>query len=127
MALTKSRPRRKVSGSRYVDYRKKRAYEKRRLPTMTKLGETKKSELRTRGGHKKQLLLTADIVNLYNPKDKKYKKVKIKAIVDNSANRHFIRRNILTKGAVIETEAGKAKVTSRPGQEGSVNAVLLVE
>jgi len=125
MALTSSRPKRKVSGRRYVAYRKKRAFETRRLPTMTKLDETKKSTLKTMGGHKKQILLTANIANVYNPKDKKYKKVKIKSIIDNSANRHFIRRNILTKGAIIDTEAGKAKVTSRPGQEGTVNAVLI--
>ena len=36
-----------------------------------------------------------------------------------------VRRNILTKGAIIETDAGKAKITNRPGQEGTVNAVLV--
>ncbi|MEK6848627.1 MAG: 30S ribosomal protein S8e, partial [Nanoarchaeota archaeon] len=41
------------------------------------------------------------------------------------ANRHFIRRNIMTKGSVIDTELGKARITSRPGQDGVVNAVLI--
>lgn len=125
MTLTSTRPRRKVSGSRYVAYRKKRTFESRRLPTLTKLSETRKASLRGQGGSKKTILLTANIANIYNPKEKKYIKAKIKTIVDNAANRHFIRRNILTKGAIIDTEAGKARVTSRPGQEGTVNAILI--
>jgi small subunit ribosomal protein S8e len=31
----------------------------------------------------------------------------------------------VTKGAVIETGEGRARVTSRPGQTGQVNAVLV--
>lgn len=125
MALTRTRSKRKVTGRRYVAYRKKRKYEKRRLPTLTKLGEKKASALKTQGGHKKTILLNVNVANVYDPKAKKYKKAKIKAIADNAANRHFVRRNILTKGAIIETDVGKAKVTSRPGQEGTVNAVLV--
>ena len=34
-------------------------------------------------------------------------------------------RGIITKGALIETELGKAIVTSRPGQDGVVNALLV--
>ena len=125
MALTKTRSKRQVSGSRYIAYRKKRVYEKRRLPTLTKLGEKKTSTLNTRGGHSKTITLSNNIANIYKPKEKKYVKAKIKAIIDNTANRHFVRRNILTKGAIIETEVGKARVTSRPGQEGAINAVLI--
>ncbi|RLF79472.1 30S ribosomal protein S8e, partial [Thermococci archaeon] len=43
------------------------------------------------------------------------------------ANRQYVRRNIITKGAIIQTEIGKAIVTSRPGQDGVVNAVLIKE
>jgi len=60
----------------------------------------------------------------YN-RTKKYSKVKIKNVVENPANRHFVRRNILTKGTVVDTDKGKAKITNRPGQEGSINAVLV--
>ena len=48
-------------------------------------------------------------------------------VVENPANPNYARRNIITKGAVIETSAGEARVTSRPGQSGQVNAVLLDE
>ena len=81
----------------------------------------------TRAGsnNKKQFLLSADIVNVYDKNDKKYKKSKIITIVSNLANRHFIRRNILTKGAIVKTDLGDVRITSRPGQEGTINGVLL--
>jgi small subunit ribosomal protein S8e len=77
------------------------------------------------GANRKLRLLSADIANLFDPKTKSFKQVKIKTITDNPANRHFIRRNIMTKGAVVETELGKARITSRPGQDGVINAVLI--
>lgn len=127
MAVSQSRPRRKATGSRYVSLRKKKLYELGRDPTLTKLGEQKKKSLRVRAGKNKEILLTADTINLTDPKTKKSSKIKVKTVLENPANRHFVRRNILTKGTVIETEKGKAKITSRPGQEGSVNAVLVKE
>ena len=48
-------------------------------------------------------------------------------VIENTANPNYVRQNIITKGSVIETEKGKAKVTSRPGQHGVVNAVLLTK
>lgn len=123
--LTKQRGKRKTSGGRYISARGKRIFEKRGKATLTKLGEKKVKEERTRGGDSKQRLLMANMVNVYDPKTKKYYNLKIKTIVENTANRHFVRRNILTKGAVIDTDKGKAKVTSRPGQEGMINAVLV--
>ncbi len=92
---------------------------------MTKLEGTRKRSLRVIGGNQKQRLLSSETANILDPKTKKHKVVKIKSVVDNPANRNYIRRNILTKGAVIETELGKAKITSRPGQQGSVSAVLV--
>jgi len=65
------------------------------------------------------------IENVYT--GKKIEKTKIKSVIENKANPQYIRRNIITKGAVIETELGKAKVTSRPGQHGILNAVLIKE
>jgi len=52
------------------------------------------------------------------------KKVKILNVVTSPDNPHFSRENVITKGALIETELGKARVTSRPSQSGVVNAVL---
>jgi len=125
MVLTQSRGRRKPSGARYKAYRSKRKYEMARLPSLTKLGKKNLVKIKTRGNNSKSRLLSMDLANVFNPKNKKYQQVKIKTITDNPANRHFIRRNIMTKGSVIDTEIGKAKITSRPGQHGTVNAVLI--
>ena len=64
-------------------------------------------------------------INVYDSKTKKYSKEKIKTIVENNANRHFVRRNIMTKGAVVETAKGKVKITSRPGQVGVLQGILI--
>ncbi|MFH1399636.1 MAG: 30S ribosomal protein S8e [Candidatus Woesearchaeota archaeon] len=123
--LTQHRARRKVSGGRYKSYRGKRLFESARSPSLTKLGKPRLTKISARGGNVKIRLLMIDIANVVDPKTKKYQKVKIKTIVESPANRHYVRRNIMTKGTVIETEIGKAKITSRPGQDGSINAVLL--
>lgn len=125
MAISQHRSRRKVSGGLYKDFRKKRLSDLGRDPTMTKIGKTKVRNIRARSAIIKKAILTTDIVNVLDPKTNKCKKVKIKTVIDNPANRHFIRRNILTKGTTIETEIGKAKITSRPGQHGVLNAVLI--
>jgi len=57
----------------------------------------------------------------------KAQKTRILNVLETPDNRHFARENVITLGAIIETAAGRAKVTSRPGQSGSVNAVLLAE
>ena len=60
-----------------------------------------------------------------NPKTKKSQKAELKTVVESPANRNFVRRNIITKGSVVETSLGKVKITSRPGQEGTLNGVLV--
>ena len=125
MAISQARPRRKQTGALYKDYRKKKKHELGRLPSLTKLSKKRAVKIRTRGDNRKIRLLSIDTANLFNPKTKKYEQVKIKTILENPANRHFVRRNIMTKGCIIDTEKGKAKITSRPGQDGVVNAVLV--
>ena len=125
MALSQARPRRKQTGALYKAYRKKRQYELGREPSFTKLGKKRITKIRTLGNNRKLRVLGAETANLYDPKSKSYKQVKIKTITDNPANRHFVRRNIMTRGSVIDTEVGKARITSRPGQDGVINAVLI--
>lgn len=125
MAIQQNRSKRKVSGGRYIDFEKKKLKYLGSLPTHTKLGETKVKDIRIRGGDKKSRLLSSNIVNLYNPATKKYEKLKIENVIGNPANSNFVRRSIMTKGAIIKTSKGNARITSRPGQEGSLNAVLV--
>ncbi|MCK4434127.1 30S ribosomal protein S8e, partial [Candidatus Bathyarchaeota archaeon] len=60
-----------------------------------------------------------------DPKSGKTEKVEVKRVVKNPANVDYDRRGVLTKGAIIETTIGLARVTSRPGQDGLINAVLI--
>ncbi len=125
MAISQNRSKRKSSGGRYRHWRKKKLRDLARLPTYTGLGERKIMIIRETSGSKKVVNIKSNIANVYDPKTKKYHLVKIETIVDNPANRHFIKRNIMTKGAIIKTQMGNAKITSRPGQEGTINAVLV--
>ena len=126
MGVTQHGATRKPSGGRIRSNRGKRSFDAGSAPTLTKIGTQKKKTKRIMSGKRKETLLKADIVNVYNPKEKKYQKAKIKIVTENKANRHYVRRNILTKGAIIETDLGKAVITGRPGQEGTINAKLIL-
>lgn len=124
--LTHHRSKRKPTGGRFKKgARKKKKYELARRPAFTKLAERKSKQIRVRSGDIKTLLMTCDIANVLDKKTGKHTKTKILNVIENAANRHYIRANIITKGCVIKTELGNAKVTSRPGQEGTVNAILI--
>ncbi len=118
---------RKISGGRYKQQRKKKRYELEGKVRTVKLKETKKKNMRARGGKIKTVLLSANIVNLMDKKTKKAKKAKIITVIETPSNRFLARQNILVKGAIINTDIGKAKITNRPSQEGKVEAVLLQE
>ena len=125
MAISQRRSKRSATSSRYKKNRSKRLSEQGRVPSLTKVDERKLKVIRTLGGNYKQILLNGNIVNLLDKKTKKYSKTKIISVVETPANRHFMRRNIMTKGCIIQTEKGKAVITNRPGQEGTINAVLV--
>jgi small subunit ribosomal protein S8e len=91
----------------------------------TRISEVKRKNVPTMGGNRKVRLLQCNVANVTNPKDGKTVSAPIETVIDNTANKHYVRRNILTKGSVIRTPLGTAKVTSRPGQNGVVNAVLI--
>ncbi len=120
------RSQRKKTGGMYNEIRKKK---KRDLgsdfvPVHLKEREKVKS-VRMTSGALKLRMLQASKVNVLDPASGKSKVVKIVTVKENPANPHFVRMNVITRGAVVETELGLAKVTSRPGQHGVVNAVLV--
>ena len=125
MVVNHARGKTQATGKKYKKTFAKRQYQTGSSPTLTKFAETKSKVIKTIGGNSKQRLLSSDNVNLLDPKTKKHVQAKINTTIENPANRHFVRRNILTKGAIIETDKGKARITSRPGQEGQINAVLV--
>ena len=105
----------------------KRKYEMGREAALTQLGETRKKQVCGFGGNSKTRLLRSGYANVTDQSTGTTNKVDIETVELNAANRNYVRRNVITKGAVIKTALGKAKVTSRPGQDGLVNAVLLTE
>jgi len=116
---------RKISGGKYKKFRKKKKYSLRGDETKVKLRETKKKTKRGLGKNKKTILLSSNVANVTNPETKKTQKTKILNVLETPSNRFLARQNILVKSAIIETELGKARITNRPSQEGSVQAELL--
>lgn len=125
MAQWQGMSRRKSTGGRLVRARGKRRFEVGRETNLPTIGEDRRVNVRTRGGNTRVRVVRAEVANVTDPKTGKTKPAKIKTVSENPANIHYVRRNFITKGAIIETDAGKARVTSRPGQHGNVNAVLL--
>jgi small subunit ribosomal protein S8e len=103
----------------------KRKFERGSFPTETTLGETKRKISRQRGGNIKVRLQATNYANVSNPSTGKTEKTEILRVVKNPANVDYNRRGVITKGTIIETPLGTARVTSRPGQDGLVNAILL--
>ena len=125
MALWQGKSKRKSTGGRLASSRSKKRYEIGRELQQAKIGELTKKVARARGGGRKDRLLRAEVVSVTDPNSGKSFSSKILEVVENTANPNYVRQNIITKGSVIQTEKGKAKVTSRPGQHGIVNAVLI--
>ncbi|MCC5990265.1 MAG: 30S ribosomal protein S8e, partial [Thermosphaera sp.] len=78
-----------------------------------------------RGGNVKVRVKKALYVNVYNPKEKACKKVKILTVVETPSNPQNARFQIISKGTIVKTELGLVRITSRPGQDGVLNGVLV--
>ena len=116
---------RKLTGGRKRAYRVKRKFEKGSFPAETTIGEPKTRRVRGYGGNTKIKTLNAKYASVTDPKTGKTEKTEILRVVRNSANVDYNRRGVITRGAEIETSLGLARVTSRPGNDGVINAVLL--
>ena len=125
MAIWQGRPKRKPSGGRLRLARKKRKFEVGREKQFTRLGPRKVKMYRTKGANTKARILTSDIANVVDPKTKTIKQAKILTVKSNPSNPNYVQRNIMTKGATVMTELGEAVITSRCGQDGVVNAMLV--
>jgi small subunit ribosomal protein S8e len=126
MAISQLKSNRKASGGRYKRVFSKKMANLGSLPAMTRLGPDKATSKRVRAGKIKTLLLNAEKVNVADPKTKKVSVDYIKTVSENNANRNYVRRNIITKGAIVALKSGKnAKITSRPGQTKVLSAVLV--
>lgn len=116
---------RKITGGKYHKQRKRKLFEKPGQARTVILGETKKKQIKIRGGHIKTVLLKTNKANIFM--NGKVQKAEIKNVLETPQNVFLARQNRLSKGAIIETSLGKARITNRPSQEGMVNAVLIKE
>ena len=121
------RSKRKFTGGRRIASKGKRKSELGREAAEPHLDETRRKNVDTLGGNRKVRLLRCNMANVTDPSNNTTRQVSIETVVDNESNKHYIRRNILSRGGIVRTEIGNARITSRPGQDGVVNAVLIKE
>ncbi|WP_415381330.1 30S ribosomal protein S8e [Halosimplex sp. TS25] len=114
---------RKRTGGRRRNFRKKKKHELGDQPTETRLGEPRIKTVDARGNTEKVRAITADTASVAT--DDGTVAAAIEDVEENPSNPNYVRRNIVTKGAIIQTSEGRARVTSRPGQDGQINAVLV--
>ncbi len=115
---------RKFTGGRKVAMRDRRKFEIDRYPNEAIVGTTEIVSRRIRGNNVKNALKTAEFANVVDLASKKVVRARILQVTKNSTNKDYERRGVITKGALLETESGTARVVSRPGQDGTVNAIL---
>ena len=113
----------KIPGGRRHTLRSRRKYEIDRFPNEALVCEQITVTRKFRGKNNKTGIKTIDSVNL--AVDSKVKRVKIIRVLENGTNNDYQRRGVLTKGAILETDEGKCRVVSRPGQNGTINAILV--
>jgi len=113
----------KITGGRRHVLRSRRKYEIDRFPNEALIGDQITITRKVRGKNAKTSIKTIDSVNLAI--DSKVKRVKIIKVLENATNNDYQRRGVISKGAILETEEGKCRVVSRPGQHGTVNAIFV--
>mmetsp|Transcript_6027 Transcript_6027/g.9975 ORF Transcript_6027/g.9975 Transcript_6027/m.9975 type:complete len:202 (-) Transcript_6027:62-667(-) len=96
---------RRETGGRRSQFRKKRKFEMGRPAAMTRIGEKRVSEVRTRGGNKKFRALRLDSGNFSWGTEVCTRKVRILDVVYNASNNELVRTKTLVKGAVILVDA----------------------
>ena len=120
----KSKTKSSGNGKRKIKFRDKRRSESGNYFSATRVG--KENEIRPksmRGGNISQRSAKIAFANVLT-KDG-YKKVGIKSVVESKDNRNFARQGVLTKGAIIDTELGRAVIINRPGRDGTANAKII--
>ncbi|MEN3047303.1 MAG: 30S ribosomal protein S8e [Candidatus Caldarchaeales archaeon] len=114
---------RKKTGGKKGVHRKRRRYERGRDPLLPTVGEEERLVERARGGNTKVRVRHARYANVFD--GSKTVRAEILKVVQNPANPDFTRMGVLTRGALIDTPLGVARVTSKPSADGVINAVLV--
>jgi small subunit ribosomal protein S8e len=123
VGIWQGRSRRKRTGGRLRPIRKKRRFEISRELQHATIGGGTVKKYRVRGANRKLRVLTTQTINVFDPSTKKMQPAKVITVRENPANPNYVQRNIITKGAILETDVGLVRVRSRPGQDGVLNGV----
>ena len=116
----------KITGGLKARHRDKRKFELGSPATNTVLAsEEERKIVRTMGGNIKVKLAKAQYVNVFIPGEKTVRKVRVLDVENTPSNPQLARSKIIVKGAVVKTEVGLVKITSRPGQDGVLNGILV--
>ncbi|KAH7122305.1 40S ribosomal protein S8-B [Dendryphion nanum] len=100
-----SRHKRSASGAKRAYYRKKRAFEKGRQPSNTRIGAQRVHLVRTRGGNRKFRALRLESGNYSWGSEGIARKTRVIGVVYHPSNNELVRTNTLTKSAVVQIDA----------------------
>ena len=114
----------KITGGIRHPLKSRRKFQTDRYPNEALVGDQETSTRKTRGNNRKTGLKKVSHVNLVLA-NSKIKRSKIVKVLENQTNNDYQRRGIITKGAIVETEDGKCRIISRPGQSGTVSGILV--
>lgn len=115
----------KKTGGRRTQSRGRRIFQIDRYAAESQIGKEQKRIKPIRGTGIKIASITVEYANVSDKTTKKIIRSKIIKTIKNKSNRDYERRGVLTKGSTIETEHGIATITSRPGQDGVINCILV--
>ena len=96
---------RRETGGRRAQFRKKRKFEMGRPAAMTKIGEKRIHVVRARGGNKKFRALRLDSGNFSWGTEVCTRKVRVLDVVYNASNNELVRTKTLVKGAIVLVDA----------------------
>ena len=100
-----SRQKRRATGGRMPDHKKKRKFEMGRVPTMTKLGPKKVTLVRGRGGNFKHRGFRLDHGTFSWGSEAISKKTRVIDTVYNATNNELVRTKTLVKNAIVYIDA----------------------
>jgi len=100
-----SRHKRRSTGGRKANLKKKRLYESGRPPANTKLGSTRIHIVRVRGGNLKHRALRLEAGNFSWGSEAVTKKTRIIDVVYNASNNELVRTKTLVKNSIIQIDA----------------------
>jgi small subunit ribosomal protein S8e len=104
-----SRHKRRATGGRKANLKKKRLYESGRPAAMTKLGQTRIHTMRVRGGNSKFRALRLNTGNFSWGTEVTTRQCNIVDVVYNASNNELVRTKTLVKNAIIQVEAAPFK------------------